>query len=87
VNPANTLFPNSPQNQAQPGGQTNTPFQNTFPQNQGQPAAPNGQPVNSTPFGTAPSPFGTQTPSGTQPQSNPPNSLFGSQPPAFNNPH
>jgi len=86
VNPANTLFPNSPQNQAQPGGQTNTPFQNTFPQNQGQPVAPNGQPVNSAPFGTAPSPFGSQTPLGTQPQSNPPNSLFGSQPPVFSNP-
>jgi hypothetical protein len=57
------------------------------PQNQAQPAvpsAPNGQPVNSTPLGTS-SPFGTPT-VGTQPQSNQPNSLFGSPPPAFNNP-
>jgi len=84
LNQANTLFPNTaPQNQPQPG-QTNTPFQNTFPQNQGQPVAPNGQPVNSSPFG-AQSPFGTANPAGTQPQNNPP-SLFGSQPPAFNNP-
>jgi hypothetical protein len=84
VNQANTLFQNSaPQNQGQPA-QANTPFPNTIPQNQAQPAVPNGQPVNSSPFGT-PSPFGTATPSGTQPQSNPPNSLFGSPPPAFNN--
>ena len=85
VNQANTLFPNTaPQNQVQPG-QTNTPFPNTVPQNQAQPVAPNGQPVNSSPFGAA-NPFGTQTPFGTPPQSNPPNSLFGSQPPAYNNP-
>jgi hypothetical protein len=88
-------MPNPRANQQQQAPNTQVPaqanalFPNAPPQNQPQPTvapAPNGQPVNPNPFGT-PSPFGTTAPFSTpQQQSNPPNSLFGSPPPAFNNP-
>jgi hypothetical protein len=87
-------MPNPRANQAQQApntlsgpGQGNALFPNSAPQNQPQPVvtpAPN-QPVNPNPFGT-PSSFGTAAPFSAPQQSNPPNSLFGSPPPAFNNP-
>jgi hypothetical protein len=90
-NPRAQQQPNTPLSQP---GQSNGlfPNSNTFPQ-QAQPVvptAPNGQPTNA-PFNSpnpfaSPSTIGTSTPFGTQPQSNPPTGLFGSQPSVFGNP-